>query len=33
MKKRSIPFFLYTKSNNTNIQTKLTISKPMDKIE
>ena len=32
-KKGLFHFFLYTKSNNTNIQTKLTISKPMDEIK
>ena len=33
MKKGLFHFFIYTISNNTNIQTKLTISKPTDKIK
>ena len=33
MKKGLSHFFIYTISNNTNIQTKLTISKPMDEIK
>lgn len=33
MKKGLFHFFIYTISNNTNIQTKLTLSKPTDKIK